>query len=227
MDHIDIKNLSVCLKNYKILRSVSFVTNKGQCVGLIGKNGAGKTTLLRAMQGLLPYSGFSNIAKLSYEERARLVAWVPQIHDIVWDVKVNKLLKFTALKFCRNAQHAEETISASLSSTNTVQLAEKNLSTLSSGELALVNIARALCQNSDFILMDEPLANLDPRQKSTLIFLIKALADQNKGIIFTSHDMPAVENACDRVIALKHGALLFDETQRIKFTNARNREIFD
>ena len=75
--------------------------------------------------------------------------------------------------------------------------------------------------------MDEPLANLDPRQKSTLIFLMKALADQNKGIIFTSHDMPAVENACDRVIALKHGALLFDETQRIKFTNARNREIFD
>ena len=227
MDHIEVKNLSVGINDYVILRSVSFVVKKGQCVGLIGKNGAGKTTLLRAMQGLSPYSGFSNIAKLSYEERARLVAWVPQIHDIVWDVKVSKLLEFTALKFCRNAEHAEETISASLSSTNTVQLAEKNLSALSSGELALVNVARALCQNSDFILMDEPLANLDPRQKSTLILLMKALADQNKGIIFTSHDMPAVETACDQVIALKHGALLFDETNRIKFTDARNREIFD
>lgn len=227
MDHIDVKNLSVCLKNYKILRSVSFTIKKGECIGLIGKNGAGKTTLLRAMQGLCPYRGLSNIAKLSYEDRARLVAWVPQIHDIVCDVKVKKLLEFTALKFCRNAEHAEQMILASLSSTNTVQLAEKNLSTLSSGELALVNIARALCQNSNFILMDEPLANLDPRQKSTLILLMKALADQNKGIIFTSHDMPAVENACDRVIALKHGALLFDETHRIKFTNARNREIFD
>ena len=99
MDHIDVKNLSVGINDYVILRSVSFVVNKGQCVGLIGKDGAGKTTLLRAMQGLSPYSGFSNIAKLSYEERARLVAWVPQIHDIVWDVKVNKLLEFTALKF--------------------------------------------------------------------------------------------------------------------------------
>jgi len=177
MDHIDVKNLSVCLKNYKILRSVSFTIKKGECIGLIGKNGAGKTTLLRAMQGLCPYKGLSNIAKLSYEDRARLVAWVPQIHDIVCDVKVKKLLEFTALKFCRNAEHAEQMILASLSSTNTVQLAEKNLSTLSSGELALVNIARALCQNSNFILMDEPLANLDPRQKSTLILLMKALAD--------------------------------------------------
>ena len=227
MDHIDVKNLSVCLKNYKILRSVSFTIKKGECIGLIGKNGAGKTTLLRAMQGLCPYKGLSNIAKLSYEDRARLVAWVPQIHDIVCDVKVKKLLEFTALKFCRNAEHAEQMILASLSSTNTVQLAEKNLSTLSSGELALVNIARALCQNSNFILMDEPLANLDPRQKSTLILLIKALADQNKGIIFTSHDMPAVETACDRIIALKHGALLFDETHRITFTDTRNQEIFD
>ena len=227
MDHIDIKNLSVCLKNYKILRSVSFTIKKGECIGLIGKNGAGKTTLLRAMQGLCPHKGLSNIAKLSYEDRARLVAWVPQIHDIVCDVKVKKLLEFTALKFSRNIEHAEQKISASLSSTNTTQLAEKNLSALSSGELALVNIARALCQNSDFILMDEPLANLDPRQKSTLILLMKALADQNKGIIFTSHDMPAVETACNRVIALKHGALLFDETHCIKFTDARNREIFD
>jgi len=227
MDHIDVKNLSVCLKNYKILRSVSFTIKKGECIGLIGKNGAGKTTLLRAVQGLCPYKGLSNIAKLSYEDRARLVAWVPQIHDIVCDVKVKKLLEFTALKFCRNAEHAEQMILASLSSTNTVQLAEKNLSTLSSGELALVNIARALCQNSNFILMDEPLANLDPRQKSTLILLMKALADQNKGIIFTSHDMPAVETACDRIIALKHGALLFDETHRITFTDTRNQEIFD
>ena len=227
MDHIDVKNLSVCLNNYNILRLVSFITKKGQCIGLIGKNGAGKTTLLRAMQGLCPHRGMSNIAKLSFEDRARLVAWVPQIHDIVCDVKVKKLLEFTALKFCRNAEHAEQTILNSLVSTNTAQLAEKNLSSLSSGELALVNVARALCQNSDFILMDEPLANLDPRQKSTLILLMKTLTNKNKGIIFTSHDMPAVENACDRIIALKHGGLLFDETHRIKFTDARNKEIFD
>ena len=226
MDHIEVKNLSVCLNNYNILRSVSFTIKKGQCIGLIGKNGAGKTTLLRAMQGLCSYRGFSNIAKISYEDRARLVAWVPQIHDIVCDVKVKKLLEFTALKFCRNATHTEQSISASLTSTNTVQLAEKNLSSLSSGELALVNVARALCQHSDFILMDEPLANLDPRQKSTLILLMQRLARQNKGIIFTSHDMPAVETACNRVIALKDGALLFDETHRIKFTDTRNQEIF-
>ena len=98
---------------------------------------------------------------------------------------------------------------------------------MSSGELALVNVARALCQHSDFILMDEPLANLDPRQKSTLILLMQRLARQNKGIIFTSHDMPAVETACNRVIALKNGALLFDETHRIKFIDTRNQEIFD
>ena len=179
------------------------------------------------MQGLCPHKGSSNIAKLSYEDRARLVAWVPQIHEIVCDVKVKKLLEFTALKFCHNAEHAEQMILASLSSTNTAHLAEKNLSTLSSGEFALVNIARALCQNSNFILMDEPLANLDPRQKSTLISLMQQLARQNKGIIFTSHDMPAVETACDRVIALKDGALLFDETHRIKFNDTRNQEIFD
>ena len=227
MDTIEVKNLGVCINDHVILRSVSFVVTKGQCVGLIGKNGAGKTTLLRAMQGLSPYSGFSNMAKMNYEDRASFVAWVPQIHDIVWDVKVKKLLEFTARKFCRNAAHTEQTISASLTSTNTVQLAEKNLSSLSSGELALVNVARALCQHSDFILMDEPLANLDPRQKSTLILLMQRLAQQNKGIIFTSHDMPAVETACNRVIALKDGALLFDKTYRIKFTDRRNQEIFD
>ena len=62
------------------------------------------------MQGLCPHKGSSNIAKLSYEDRARLVAWVPQIHEIVCDVKVKKLLEFTALKFCHNAEHAEQMI---------------------------------------------------------------------------------------------------------------------
>ena len=227
MENIDIKNLGVSINDYVILESVSFVLNKGQCIGLIGKNGAGKTTLLRAMQGLLSHTGFSNIARMSFEERARRVSWAPQIHNIVCDVKVQKLLEFTALKFCQNAEHAKQTISTSLASTNTVRLAEKNLSSLSSGELALVNVARALCQNSDFILMDEPLANLDPMQKSTLIKLMKTLTNHNKGVIFTSHDMPAVEVACNRIIALKHGALLFDKTHRIKFTAAHNQEIFD
>ena len=227
MENIAIKNLGVSINEYVILESVSFILSKGQCVGLIGKNGAGKTTLLRAMQGLVSHTGVSNIARMSFEERAQHVAWVPQIHDIVCDVKVQKLLEFTAVKFCHDAEHAKQTILTSLASTNTVQLAEKNLSSLSSGELALVNVARALCQNSNFILMDEPLANLDPKQKSTLILLMKTLTDQNKGIIFTSHDMLAVETACDRIIALKHGALLFDETHRIKFTDTRNQEIFD
>ena len=63
MDIIEVKNLGVCINDHVILRSVSFVVTKGQCVGLIGKNGAGKTTLLRAMQGLSPYSGFSNMER--------------------------------------------------------------------------------------------------------------------------------------------------------------------
>ena len=146
---------------------------------LSGFLGAGKTTLLRAMQGLSPYSGFSNMAKMNSEDRASFVAWVPQIHDIVWDVKVKKLLEFTALKFCRNVAHTEQTISASLTSTNTVQLAEKNLSSLSSGELARVNTATLIAirklmssiskSRINILFLDEVINVLDEAGREKLV----------------------------------------------------------
>ena len=190
---IETSDLGVRLAQSTILHPISIAVKKGENVGVIGSNGAGKSTLLRAILGLIPHNGTSNFTSKSSNEKMSLVAWVPQDRDLVWDVKVESMLGFTLEKVCEVSKPEmsikRTAIKEALEITNTRKLANHNLKSLSGGELTAVLIARALVQQTPTILLDEPLASLDPMQKVTILSLLRDLSASGKTILASLHDI--------------------------------------
>ena len=148
---------------------------------------------MRAILGLISHNGTSNFTSKIANEKMSLVAWVPQDRDLVWDVKVESMLGFTLEKVCEVSKPEmsikRTVIKEALEITNTLKLANHNLKSLSGGELTAVLIARALVQQTPTILLDEPLASLDPMQKVTILSLLRDLSASGKTILASLHDI--------------------------------------
>ena len=211
---IETSDLGVQLAQSTILHPISIAVKKGENVGIIGSNGAGKSTLLRAILGLISHNGTSNFTTKSANEKMSLVAWVPQDRDLVWDVKVESMLGFTLEKVCEVSKPEmsikRTVIKEALEITNTRKLANHNLKSLSGGELTAVLIARALVQQTPTILLDEPLASLDPMQKVTILSLLRDLSASGKTILASLHDIDIGKKYFSRYLALKSGKIVAD-----------------
>jgi iron complex transport system ATP-binding protein len=169
---------------------------------------------LRAILGLIPHNGTSNFTSKSANEKMSLVAWVPQDRDLVWDVKVESMLGFTLEKICEVSKPEisikRTAIKEALEITNTLKLANHNLKSLSGGELTAVLIARALVQQTPTILLDEPLASLDPMQKVTILSLLRDLSASGKTILASLHDIDIGKKYFSRYLGLKSGKIAAD-----------------
>ena len=214
MEKISTKNLSVLIKQRRIIESISLSISSGEMIALVGANGSGKTTLMRAMLQLIPHQGFCNLAAMPTVARAAMVAWVPQDRDIVWDITVRQLLTFTAEKGCFGEKHSPRAIAQAIDDaldfSGIPHLDNRRLKTLSGGELTLALIARALAQKTPVIFMDEPLASLDPFQKLDILRLLQNMTKAGKAILATIHDADLARQHFTRVMALRDGTLIAD-----------------
>ena len=224
---IETSDLGVQLAQSTILHPISIAVKKGENVGIIGSNGAGKSTLLRAILGLIPHNGTSNFTSKSANEKMSLVAWVPQDRDVVWDVKVEAMLGFTLEKVCEVSEPEMNgkrlAIREALYITNTLKLANHNLKSLSGGELTAVLIARALVQQTPTILLDEPLASLDPMQKISILSLLQDLSASGKTILASLHDIEIGKNYFSRYLGMKSGKIVADSAPQ----ELVQKQIFD
>ena len=230
---IKTSNLSVTLNGAQLVQPTSLSVNAGEAVGIIGLNGAGKSTLMKAIIGLIPHQGFSNISSQSFEERARLCAWVPQTREIVWDVSVETLLGFTLRNFrdrnelnVNSSDKIHFTIRDALLATNTSKLNNRNIGSLSGGELTSVLIARALVQQTSTIFLDEPLASLDPIQKISVLSLIQELSKTGITVIASLHDIEIAQSYFSRFIGIKAGKVVADGSPNSLLDKKHFKEIF-
>ena len=230
---IKTSNLSVTLNGAQLVQPTSLSVNAGEALGIIGLNGAGKSTLMKAIIGLIPHQGFSNISSQSFEDRARLCAWVPQTREIVWDVSVETLLGFTLRNFRdRNKSNVNSsdkihfTIKDALLATNTSKLNNRNIGSLSGGELTSVLIARALVQQTSTIFLDEPLASLDPIQKISVLSLIQELSKTGITVIASLHDIEIAQSYFSRFIGIKAGKVVADGSPNSLLDKKHFKEIF-
>ena len=214
MEEVSTKNLSVLIKERRIIEAISLSIKSGEMVALVGTNGSGKTTLMRAMLQLIPHQGFCNLAAMPTMARAAMVSWVPQDRDIVWDITVQQLLTYTAEKRYFGEKHSPrvmaQAIDDALDFSGIRHLDERRLKTLSGGELTLALIARAIAQKTPVIFMDEPLASLDPFQKLDILRLLQNMTKAGKAILATIHDADLARQHFTRVMALRNGALIAD-----------------
>ena len=230
---IKTSNLSVTLNGAQLVQPTSLSVNAGEALGIIGLNGAGKSTLMKAIIGLIPHQGFSNISSQSFEDRARLCAWVPQTREIVWDVSVETLLGFTLRNFrdrnelnVNSSDKIHFTIRDALLSTTTSKLNNRNIGSLSGGELTSVLIARALVQQTSTIFLDEPLASLDPIQKISVLSLIQELSKTGITVIASLHDIEIAQSYFSRFIGIKAGKVVADGSPNSLLDKKHFKEIF-
>ena len=213
-----------------VVDSVSAKVKTGECVGLIGPNGAGKTTLMRAAQGLLPHEGRSSLAALSSAERARTCAWMPQARDIAWPVSVETLVALGRIPHLpRGARLTGEdhvAVNAALEQMGLTALRTRPATELSGGEQARALIARALAQNTDLLMADEPIAGLDPAGQIATMRVFAGLAEQGRAVIVSLHDLGLAARHCTRLLLMHQGRLVADGTPDDVLTKDNLRVVF-
>ncbi|HTU97198.1 MAG TPA: ABC transporter ATP-binding protein [Solirubrobacteraceae bacterium] len=183
------------------LQSVSFELAPGELVGIVGPNGAGKTTLLSILAGVVsPDEGELTVAGSD-------AGWVPQQPALYSKLSVAENLRLFAR--LEKVADPEAAVTRMLAQTDLADRADEEVGKLSGGNQQRVNIAIGLLSEPALLLLDEPSASLDPRQRERLWEFISALGTT---VVFSTHDVGEVERYATRVLLLADGELLFTGT---------------
>ncbi|NUQ83634.1 MAG: ABC transporter ATP-binding protein [Anaerolineales bacterium] len=214
---LKIQSLSVSYGSRQILHQVSLDVASGEILALIGPNGAGKSTLIRAASGVIHYAGHVrtngyDFAALSPIQRAKYIATVPQAVALppaftVWETVI--LGRTPYLGFLGQvSEKDEETARQSLERVNALHLAERRVGELSGGEQQRVLLARALCQSTPILLLDEPTAHLDLQYQVSLLELVTDLAHRdNLAVLIALHDLNLAAHYADRIALMVAGSI--------------------
>ena len=207
--------LAIGYRDRIVGRGLDVELAQGEVLALLGPNGGGKTTLLKTLIGLLPPRGGEvrldgrRLDLYSIRDRARRIAYVPQLHTptFAFTVEAVVLMGRTAHGnlFSRPSAHDREVARQALVRFGIVHLSERPYTMISGGERQLVLLARALAQEPQFIVLDEPTASLDFGNQGKVMREIRALARSGHGVLFTTHDPNHALRAADRAYLLRDG----------------------
>jgi iron complex transport system ATP-binding protein len=214
------QGLAVDLGRRRILTDIELDFAAGTLVGVIGPNGAGKSTLARAMLNLLvPAAGSVeidgiDIARLSPPELARRIAFLPQGQALHWPLSVERLVGLGRLPhlapFSRIGAADQAAIEAAMRDAGVLPFRDRIASELSGGERARVMLARALATEAPALIVDEPLASLDPGHQIDVMTLLARRARAGALVIVVLHDLAAAARYCDRLVLLDSGKVVGD-----------------
>jgi len=209
-------NASALTKVYDgtpVVDGVDVSVAPGECWGLLGPNGAGKTTFLRMLLGRTPPSS-GKITVLGHEipqqgsmMRAR-IGVVPQLDNLDPDFTVTENLRTYAAYFGIDGRSLNSRIGELLSFAALTQKADAYLSTLSGGMLRRLSLVRALINEPELLILDEPTTGLDPQARQLIWQRLRRLKAEGTTLVLTTHYMEEAERLCDRVTVMDHGRLL-------------------
>lgn len=211
------EGVAVSLGGSEVLRDVSFALQPGEVAGLLGRNGAGKTTLLRtAVRGIAPERGRvtldgADVAAASRRELAQRIAVVPQDLHVPFPFLVSELVLMgrSPHQPAFGFESADDVAVArdAMEEMGVAHLADRTIDGLSGGERQLVLFARALAQQPQYLLLDEPTAFLDLRHRIDVLRAVRRLAEQGRGVLVVSHDLGLAARASDRLLLLDGGEI--------------------
>jgi iron complex transport system ATP-binding protein len=210
------RNLTIGYSDRVVGRGLDIALATGEVLALLGPNGGGKTTLLKTLLGLLaPRDGAVDLggrplANYTSRERARLIAYVPQSHfaTFAFTVETVVLMGRTAHGNLFSAPSPADRAVATraMERFGIGHLRERPYTMVSGGERQLALLARALAQEPQFIVLDEPTASLDFGNQGRVMREIRALGASGHGVLFTTHDPNHAMRAADRAYLLREGA---------------------
>ncbi|MDG2224615.1 MAG: ABC transporter ATP-binding protein [Rubripirellula sp.] len=206
---LSIYDLTVAYHRKPVIWDVEFDIPAGSLVGVVGPNGAGKSTLLKAAMDLIPRaSGRVSVFGKTYRQNRHRVGYVPQREGVDWDFPVNALDVVTMglygkIGWCSPVRpsHRRAAMEA-LSRVGIAELAKRQISQLSGGQQQRTFLARALVQDADLYLMDEPFAAVDAATEKAVVEILRDMKDDGKTSVVIHHDLQTVPDYFDYVILL-------------------------
>ncbi len=235
MAELRVENIEVFYNALRVLKELSFSAKKGSLISILGPNGSGKTTLLKAVAGIIKFFGRirvfeEDIRSLSRKEISKIISVVPQ--DFPHDTE------FTALEIVLMGRYPHTSmfkpirerdyraVFDAMRTTDTLYLKDRKISEMSSGERQRVVIAKALAQEAEVILLDEPTSNLDINYGINIMRILRNLANNGMLVLASMHNINLASLYSDRIILLKNGRIFADGKPEDVITEENIRAVY-
>lgn len=230
---LEIFNIGKKYKKRTVLKNVSLHVKKGEAVGLLGPNGAGKTTCFYCVTGLITpdygdvFINGQDITNLPMYRRAKMgIGYLPQEASIFRTLSVEDNIK-AVLQVVTDDESQRETMLEQLLNEFSIEHLRKSPAlALSGGERRRLEIARALAGKPDFILLDEPLAGIDPIAVNEIRTLVSQLKNRGLGVLITDHNVRETLDIIDRAYILHSGMVLMEGTPDEIVANKEVRKVY-
>jgi manganese/iron transport system ATP-binding protein len=218
-----VDNVTVAYRNgMTALRRASFTVPKGTITALVGVNGAGKSTLFKAIMGFVPLAeGSVEVLGMTAREalKKNLVAYVPQSEEVDWNfpVLVEDVVmmgRYGHMNFLRiPSRRDHELVDQALQRVNMQDYRKRQIGELSGGQRKRVFLARALAQEGQVILLDEPFTGVDVTTEEQIVELLRALRDEGRVMLVSTHNLGSVPDFCDRTVFVKGTVIAYGKTE--------------
>jgi manganese/zinc/iron transport system ATP- binding protein len=219
---IEFHDLSVAYHKKPVLWGIDLEIPSGSLVGVYGPNGAGKSTLLKAAMGLIPLqSGFVKMFGRDIREGVEACGYVPQRETVDWDFPVTvddvvTMGRYGKLGlFKRPRKRDRKIVADAIEKVGLTPFANRQIANLSGGQQQRTFLARALAQECDLYLMDEPFAAVDAATERTVVELLKEWRDQGKTVLVVDHDLEAAQRYFDSLILLNLRLVAYGKPQDV------------
>ncbi|MHA8111310.1 metal ABC transporter ATP-binding protein [Lactobacillaceae bacterium Melli_B4] len=219
---LTISNLSVSYGDTPVFSNISLKVGSGKITGIIGPNGAGKSTMIKAILGLIKsQSGTSDYDGKPLKAMRKKIAYVEQRKDLdlsfpidVFDLVLTG--SYGKLGLFRSPGKAEKAAAAdALTQVNMQEFAKRQIGNLSGGQLQRVFVSRAILQEAEIVILDEPFVGIDLQSERDIMRILKKWRDEGKTIIVVHHDLNKVSDYFDDLIILNHGIVAYGPTNEV------------
>ena len=219
---LEIHDLIVSYQKKPVLYGVDLAVPEGSMVGVVGPNGAGKSTLIKTVMGLVSHAhGWVKVFGGDLKDSIKRVGYVPQRESVDWDFPVSVM--DVVLMGCygrsglikRPGRMEKEKAMEALEKVGLEAYSKRQISNLSGGQQQRVFLARALAQESDLYLMDEPFAGVDAATEVAIVELLGQIRDQGKTLIVVHHDLATAREYFDMILLLNMRVVGFGETNEV------------
>lgn len=221
-----IKGLSVSYDRKRVLSNVYLKIDEGKLIGVLGPNGAGKSTLFKSILGLINNSnGSVEIFGKDIRESRKRIAYVPQRDEVDWTfpatvkdiVLMGRFPEKTLWQRMDSTDHQKA--DDAMKELSILEFADRQIGALSGGQQQRVFLARALCQEADILMLDEPFVGVDITTEEHIIRVLRKLSQEGKTLLVVHHDLTSVRAYFDQVILLNQRIIAYGDTETT-FVNA-------
>ena len=225
--NIEIQNIHKSFGDKQVLKDISLSAQSGKAVGVLGRNGAGKTTLIRIVMGVFGAdSGDVLIDGKPLNRNKIVMGYLPEERGLYSKKIIQDQLVYFGMLKGLSKKEALKSVEYWLERLGMTEHAKRKLSTLSKGNQQKIQLVVTLVANPDVIILDEPFSGLDPVNAKLLKDVVKELIDDNKLVLFSSHQMNYIEEFCQDIVILNGGeVVLSGNIKQIQRSYTRNKII--